>query len=160
MKLTTRHFGEIEVDEAKIILFEEGIPGFEKLKRFALFHNEGEAADNDAEQESAFMWLQCIDDGDIAFVLINVYMFVPGYAPRFDTTELERLGVCGDDELIIRNIAVVPERMEDISVNLKAPVIINARTQKGRQSVVQNDEYHIRHHIFREIKEALNDTAV
>ena len=40
MKLKTRVFGEIDIDDEKIITFENGIIGFPDLKRFTLIFNE------------------------------------------------------------------------------------------------------------------------
>ena len=157
MKLETRHFGEIDIDENKIILFEEGLPGFRHLRRFALFHDEEEfenADDMTANAESVFLWLQSLDDGETAFVLLNTYMFMPNYAPDLEEGALDSLGECDPDDLIIRNIAVIPDRLEDMTVNLCAPVIINSITQKGKQALATNKDYHVKHRMIQEAREA------
>ena len=157
MRLETKHFGEIDIDENKIILFEEGLPGFRHLTRFALFFDEEEfenADDTAANTESVFLWLQSLDDGDTAFVLLNTFMFMPDYAPKLEEGALDSLGECEPDELIIRNIAVVPDKLEDMTVNLCAPVIINSITQKGKQTLATNKEYHVKHRIIQEARAA------
>ena len=159
MRLNTRHFGDIDIDESKTILFEEGLPGFEHLKRFALFHDESEAKDSGSSGNPAvnpagvFMWMQSLDDGDTAFVLLNTFMFMPSYAPQLDNGALESLGECEPDDLIIRNIAVIPDKIENMTVNLCAPIVINAVTQKGKQILASNKEYHVRHRIMQESRE-------
>ena len=40
MKLTTRVFGEIDIEDEKIINFEDGIIGFPDLKKFTLIYDE------------------------------------------------------------------------------------------------------------------------
>ncbi|MCL2617371.1 MAG: flagellar assembly protein FliW [Defluviitaleaceae bacterium] len=152
MKLDTRHFGEIDIDESKIIVFEEGLPGFRGLKNFALFHDVAEA---DAGDASVFMWLQSLEDGGTAFVLLNTFLFMPSYAPKFDDNALESLGACELHELLVRNIAVIPERLEDMTVNLCAPILINTKTQKGKQALATNKDYHVRHYIMKEAREAM-----
>ena len=54
MKLKTRFFGEIEIDEKKVIDFEEGLPGFENLRKFLFMTDENE--------DAPFCWLQSIED--------------------------------------------------------------------------------------------------
>ena len=156
MKLDTRHFGEIDIDESKIILFEDGLPGFRHLKKFALFHDESQTQNNDKEASAAgvFLWLQSLEDGDTAFVLLNTYMFMPDYAPDLEEGALDSLGECEPEDLIIRNIAVIPDKLENMTVNLCAPVIINAVTQKGKQTLATNKEYHVRHRIFQDARKA------
>ena len=51
MKLNTKLFGKIEIDETRIIHFEDGIIGFPDMKRFLLIHDE--------ESDNHFIsWLQ------------------------------------------------------------------------------------------------------
>ncbi|NTV78008.1 MAG: flagellar assembly protein FliW, partial [Clostridiales bacterium] len=40
MVINSRIFGEIEIDEKKIIFFGNGIVGFPELKNFVLVHDE------------------------------------------------------------------------------------------------------------------------
>jgi flagellar assembly factor FliW len=163
MTIQTRHFGEIDIDESKIIVFEEGLPGFLELKRFVLFHDETEVVDqppDDGSQaaidpSSVFLWMQSLEDGDVSFVLINAFLFIPEYDPQIDPVELEALGSCATDSMIIRNIAVVTERLEDMTVNLCAPIVINPVTQLGKQAISANRSYHVRHHIVQEAREAI-----
>ena len=142
MTILTRHLGEIDIDESKIIEFKEGIPGFEGLKSFALFHDEENG------NGEAFMWLQSLDDTDVTFVLLNTFAFMPQYKPILEDSDISDLGEFGDEDLLIRNIAVIHDKLENTTVNLKAPIIINAATKLGKQAIAKNEEYHIRHYIF------------
>ena len=143
-KLTTYHFGEIEYDEQKIINFPHGIPGFPDDKRF-LFMSEN-------EDEDMFFWLQSVDNGDVAFTLMNVYGVLPNYDPHVDEEEMKELGDITDRPLEIYNIAVIPEDAKQMRVNLMAPVVINMEAGLGRQVVCTNDDYPIRYYIFEELE--------
>ena len=143
-KLTTFHFGEIEYDEQKIINFPHGIPGFPDDKRF-LFMSEN-------EDEDTFFWLQSVDNGDVAFTLMNVYGVLPNYDPHVDEEEMKELGEIKDSPLEIYNIAVIPEDAKQMRVNLMAPVVINMDAGLGRQVVCTNDDYPIRYYIFEELE--------
>ena len=143
-KLTTFHFGEIEYDEQKIINFPDGLPGFPDDKRFLFMSEE--------EDEDMFFWLQSVDNGDVAFTLMNVYGVLPHYDPLVDEEEMKELGDISDTPLEIYNIAVIPEDTKQMRVNLMAPVVINMETGLGRQVVCTNDDYPIRYFIFEELE--------
>ena len=40
MILNTKHFGQIQIQEDKILIFEEGIPGFPNNKKYVLICDE------------------------------------------------------------------------------------------------------------------------
>ena len=157
MILKTRHFGEVIIDGSEVIKFEEGLPGFEHLKDFALLGDmsdpkSGESAINAFKQNDTamFLWLQSLEESDVAFVLINTYMFLPDYSPKFEEGSLECLGQYDSGDLIVRNIAVIPEKIENITANLCAPIVINFKTSRGKQALTTNKEYHVRHLIIQE----------
>lgn len=145
MLIKTKNFGEREIDEDKIITFEDGIPGFYKNKRFITF--------TESEEEICLIWwLQSVDDGDLAFPLLNTFAVIENYNPEVDESLLEKLGKFEPSDLIVCNILVVPEDMMNMTTNLKAPIIINSKTRKGMQIIVNNSEYEIRHNVYQEIK--------
>ena len=137
MQLNTKHFGEITFEENDILTFEEGLPGFDMERNFILLTD----APNDL-----FSWLQSADDGDLAFVLMDVKQLIPDYNPQIPPQALEGL----QEPLSCYNIAVVPENINDLRVNLKAPIMISKQLRKGKQVIASNEEYGIRHYIFEE----------
>ena len=146
----TKHFGEIEVDESKIITFEEGIPGFTHCTKYILL----EDTQDDGKNSGLISWLQSLDEPVVAFVLMNVFIIMPDYDPVIHESDIESLGEYNEEDFLIYNIAVVPDDISKVSVNLKAPVVIHAVTRKGRQVVAANDDYGIRVQIFEEIKKS------
>lgn len=147
MKLTTRHFGEIEYNADMAIDFCEGLPGFSEMKKYVLVTEE---------ENDPFCWLQSIDDPDLAFVMIRIYDVLPDYNPIVDMEEVENLGNLENAELLIYNIVVIPEDIKQMRVNLKAPVVINPASKKGKQIVLNNDEYSIRYYIYEDINQMGN----
>lgn len=142
MKLATRHFGEIEYDPDMEIDFDEGMPGFFDMKKYVLVANE---------DDDPFCWLQSIDDPDLAFIMIRIYDLLPNYDPIVDVEEIESLGGVEGAELLIYNIVVIPDDIKQMRVNLKAPVVINPKAKKGKQVVLNNDDYSIRYYIYEDI---------
>jgi len=143
-KLRTIHFGEIEYDPAKIIKFPHGIPGFPDDTNFLLM--------SENENEETFFWLQSIDNGEVAFTLMDVYKSLPDYDPQVDAEELKELGEMPEGSLVIYNIVVIPDYLRQMRVNLRAPVVINNVTGLGKQVICANDDYPIRYMIFEELE--------
>lgn len=145
-KVTTRHFGEIEYDPERIISFPQGIPGFPDSVNYMLM--------SESPDEDAFFWLQSVDEGDVAFTLMDVYKVLPDYDPHVDWEELEGLGDIDNRELAIYNIVVIPDYVRHMRVNLRAPVVINMEAGLGKQVICTNDDYPIRYMIFEEMERA------
>jgi len=144
--LYTKHFGEIEYDDGKVITFPQGLPGFPDATRFVLFMGD--------VPEALFFWLQSLDDSDLAFTLIDVYQLMPDYNPLVNPDELADLGDLSGSPLEIYNIAVIPDEIQQMRVNLMAPIVINPLTRLGKQVIVSNEEYKVKHYIFDDISKA------
>ena len=144
MLLNAKHFGQIEYSASDIITFEEGLPGFKETQFLLL-------ADN---PDDLFQWLQSVEDEDLTFVLVDVKQIMPDYQPKIDQETIDSLSE-GDIEDSVKylNVAVVPEEIEKMRVNLKAPIAINKHSRKGKQIIAGNEEYGIRHYIFEEISQ-------
>ncbi|HHW68376.1 MAG: flagellar assembly factor FliW [Epulopiscium sp.] len=146
MILQTKHFGELNIDEGKVITFPEGIPGFPDHKRYVFIFDE-------EDENSPFCWLQSVDDGDIAFALVNPLKIYSDYSPEVDNEHTEALGEFSESDLIVYAIVVVPEDITQMTANLKAPIIINIKTKIGMQVIAQNEEYEVKHKIFNDLQE-------
>ncbi|ADL42221.1 protein of unknown function DUF180 [Caldicellulosiruptor obsidiansis OB47] len=134
----SRVFGELEVNEENIITFEEGIPAFENLKKFVIVK----------EEDSPFLWLQSIEDKDIAFVIINPFNIKPDY--EFDISEevLKKLEIKSEKDVAVFCIVVIPEDIKQTRVNLKAPIIINVNKRKGMQYLLDDERYPLKYYLF------------
>ena len=143
MTLKTKHFGQVDIDESKVISFEQGIPGFPQLKKFSLM------AQQDSSNNGMFYYLQSVEDGNTAFLVVDMLKCYPDYNPLVEASEISSLGNYNPDTFRFYNIAVVPENVKDATVNLKAPVVINTSNKVGKQVVCTNDEYTVSHFMFK-----------
>lgn len=141
MKINTAYFGQVEIEDSEIINFPEGLPAFEHLKQFVIL---------DAEEEIAFRWLQSLEDENIAFVIINPFLFKCDYEFKLSDHVLEKLKIESEADVAVYSIVVIPEKMEDITANLLAPVLINIKEKLGKQIVLENTAYHTKHKIAEE----------
>ncbi len=144
MKLNTKHFGEIEIDESKILTFEEGLPGFEDTKRFILLRD-------DKDTDELFYWIQSVDDEKLAFALIDMLKIMPDYDPMVPIEELSALGDFDSKDLVNYNILVIPDEVKEMTANLLAPIVINNATKKAKQIISTND-YDVKYKIFDMLK--------
>ncbi len=146
MEISTRLFGNIEVENEKVISFDNGLIGFETLKKYMLIH--------DTEKETAISWLQSIEDKDVAFPVVDPLFVLPGYNPIIEDELVENLGELNEEEILVLAIVTAANEKEKISANLKAPIIINASTLKAIQIIVENKEYNVKHLIYDMIKKS------
>lgn len=147
MKLETRVFGTIDIDDNKIITLEQGMIGFPELTRFALIYDEEKK-----DKKFRILWLQSMDDGEIAFPVTDPSYFMEEYKPCIEEELLTPLGELTEENTYILVTVTVPRKIEDFSVNLKAPIIINSDTNKGIQAITEND-YQIKYKIYHLLKE-------
>lgn len=146
MKITTKNFGEIELNDEKLLSFPNGITGFEELKTFAIVY------DSDNEANKSIMWLQSVEEPNFAMPVVDPLTVAPTYNPMVEDEILKCLGDFGEEDLLILTTLTVPIDYEKMSTNLKAPIIINTATKKGCQVIVDNDDYEVKHYIYDYLK--------
>ena len=146
MKAKTRVFGEIEIADDKIIKMEKGMIGFPNLTHFALIFDEEKK-----DKKFKIMWLQSMDDGDIAFPVMDPMHFIEDYHPTVNEEIIAPLGEITEDNTYLLVTVTVPKKVEDFSVNLKAPIVINMDTNKGAQ-IITEDDYSVKYKIYDLIK--------
>lgn len=142
----TRLFGEINIEDDKVIEFEDGIVGFPDLKKFALIN------DIDKEQIS-IMWLQSFDEPGLALTVVDPTSIEEDYNPEVNDELLKGLGQLNPFNTYVLTTITVPEDITKMSINLKAPIIINSDTNKACQIIVEGD-YEVKHAIYDKLKEA------
>ena len=128
MWINTTRFGRIDVDAADLLTFQSGLPGLEQCREWALLAD----ADNDA-----LGWLQCTTRDDIAIAVVSPRRFVPHYQVRIPRSELTPLRL--QDICHAQLVVVVSKNNKGLTLNLKAPIVINLEDRTGRQVVANGD---------------------
>lgn len=145
MKVNTRLFGEIDVAEDRIINFTAGIMGFEEYVHYTLIFN--------AEKKGNIMWLQSLDEPELAFTVMDPMKIVPEYNPVVEDEWLAALGeVETEDDYFLLSVVTVPSDLTKMTANLKAPIVINMKTMKACQIIVNNDDYQVRYNVYDCVK--------
>lgn len=146
MLLETNMFGTIETDGVKKLLFEDGIIGFPDMKNFTLITDAEDAGEN------KIYWLQSLDDGTFAMPIVNPFAILDEYNPIVEDEWFAPLGEHTEEDLLVFLALTVPAEVEKMSLNQKAPIIINSRTQKGCQIIVEDESYEIHFPIYDILK--------
>lgn len=143
LRINTKAYGTIDIDERQKIHFPYGIFGFESFKDFVLL---------DAAQQP-FYWLQSMDVQETAFVLINPNVFRKEYKLDVSKNDLEEIGLSGveNPDILVFAIVTVPENHQKMSANLQGPVVINRENKMGRQVISLDPKWKTKHYILEEL---------
>ena len=147
MQMLTRAFGEIEIDESKVIAFPGGIIGFPDLQNFVLLYDEEQG-------NNTVKWLQSVEEPGFAMPVINPLLVKDDYNPSVDDELLKPLGDMKDDDMVVLVTMTVPHEIEKMTVNLRGPIIINSATCKGCQIIIDSDEYKVKYPIYEKLAAA------
>ncbi len=136
LKIDSSRFGLLSVREDKVIRFVQGIPGFEKLRRFILIdHND----------EGTLKWLQSVEDPDVAFLLTVPDLYVPDYKVPLKKNDVEELGAKDAKNLVTLVMVTASKEKRQLSVNLKGPVIFNSDNMLAMQYIIDKEGYQSRY---------------
>ncbi len=143
MKIKTTRFGELEVDKKDILTFKDGLLGYDNLKKYFVV---------DPGDQTLILWLQSIDDEKTAFPIIEPKIFDPDYTVKLLPAEFQSLNLESLSNASIYTILTIPKVVTEMSANLKAPIIINNKSKKARQIVLQDSKLQIKAPVYKGLK--------
>jgi len=142
----TGRFGQLNVSEEEIISIPAGILGFPEQTQFCLV---------DPGDDVLIIWLQSMDQPDLAFPILEPKIFKPEYTARLSAAELRELKLDNINQSAVFSILTIGEDISLMTANLKAPLVINLREKVAKQVVLQENEYSIKHPMFKELRQHL-----
>lgn len=132
-------FGQTEgldVANSDVVTFEQGLVGMEHLRQFTVV----------ADQRLApCAWLQSLEDPSLAFVVIAPTMIQPDYAAEIGGDDAYQLELEDPDDADIWSIVTIVGDPRLSTVNLLAPVIVNRKRGVGKQVILSDARYSLRH---------------
>ncbi len=128
MQIKTTRFGPIDIDADDILLFPHGLIAFEECRHWVLLA--------DSENDS-LGWLQSVSHGEIALPVVSPRRFAPHYQVHVTRGQLAPLELSHFDQTYV--LSIVSQSDGDLTLNLRAPLVINLDRRLGRQ-VVTSDE--------------------
>ena len=141
MVVKTKFFGELEIREKDIIIFDEGLPGFQDMHRYAVINDE----DN-----PYISYLQSLEETNICFILIPPVFAYKDYDIEISDSTVKKLGIEKPEDVKLYAILTIPGNFKDATANLKAPIVVNVNNNKAIQEILDDEKYSIRHRIVKE----------
>ena len=132
VRIESRRFGPIDASQSDF-LHCDGIPGFPAARRFLLLRHD---------RDSAFAWLVCAEDPELAFVVTDPWNFIPDYRPELELRHLR--SVEADPGTSVEVLVIVDVRGGEIRLNLAAPLLVNAERRRAAQVILERGEHPIR----------------
>ena len=156
MIIKTKPLGEVEINENEVIAIVDGIFGFPKHTKFVILMKE---------EEAPFGWLQSVEEPNLAFVVIDPFLFKYNYKLKVGQDYLKKVqydaGIDKFEEVLSYAIVVIPEdNPQRMTANLQGPIIINARSRLACQAISDNPDYSVRHYIMDDFKEKQSKEGV
>lgn len=126
--VTTEPTVRLTVNPADIIRLPSGLLGFEHLRAYVLLADPAEAP---------FLWLQVLDDSRLAFLVVPPLSVVPDYRPEIADDDVRSLALERPEDASVLCVVTI-RGVQEATLNLKGPIIVNRRTQVGRQIIPIN----------------------
>lgn len=117
------------------VIFEKGLPGFESHKNFEI---------NDIEENQKFKVVNSLDDKSVGFIVVSPFDIKKDYEIKLDTDTINSLKIDKPEEVLLLNIVTLGKKLEDSTVNLKAPLVMSVKNKLGVQLILQDDKYDIK----------------
>lgn len=130
MLINTSRFGQVDVDETRIICFPKGLLGFPKYRQYVLI---------EAGQDSYFWWLQSIELPELAFVVTDPSLFVPTYRVPLRPEQMQEIGIDNLDEAQV--FVIVNKRENVLTGNLQGPLVVHVGKRIGEQLVLSDRRF-------------------
>ena len=146
MKINTRVFGEVDIEDEKIITFDKGIIGFPELKRFTLIYDEEKGSN------VGIRFLQSVEEPSFAMPVMDPLLVKNGYNPSVNDELLTSLGNLTEDNVLVLVTVTIPSDLTKMSVNLQGPFVINTEEKKACQLILEGGDYPVKYPIYEIVK--------
>ncbi len=141
MELVTKYHGVREYSDEDVIVFKKGLPGFKELKKFIIFP---------LESNEVFSILHSIENIEVGLILVSPFTIIKDYEFKIPDNYIKELEIAKPEEVLVLTTVTLNSNIENMTTNLKAPIIINIKEKLGEQLILDNDKYKIKQPLFKE----------
>ncbi|HOS69149.1 MAG TPA: flagellar assembly protein FliW [Bacillota bacterium] len=141
MIVKTKFFGELEISDKDVLIFDEGLPGFQDMHRYAVI-NDGD--------NPYISYLQSLEKSNICFIMIPPVFALKDYDIEISDSTVKKLGIEKPEDVKLYAILTIPGSFKDATANLKAPIVVNVNNNKAVQEILDDERYSIRYRIVKE----------
>jgi flagellar assembly factor FliW len=140
MELVTKCHGVREYSDEDVIVFKKGLPGFKELRSFIIFP---------LESNEVFSILHSIEAAEVGLVLVSPFTILADYEFKIPDAFTKQLHIDKPEEVLVLTTVTLSSNIENMTTNLKAPIIINIKEKLGEQLILDNDKYKIKEPLFK-----------
>jgi len=138
VKISTTRFGDINIDESRVIRMKGEMLGFEHLGKYVLLTQD---------EKTPFWWFQSVENGSVAFVVINSFAIKPDYEPVISDAEANLLEIASPEDAVLFSVVTIRSDPFTVTANLRAPIMINAKKMLAKQIVLIDPDYPVQYTI-------------
>ena len=139
-KIKTNRFGELEIDDSRVVHFKEGIPAFEDEHEFVILPYD---------EDSPYYFMQSLKSPELAFILTEPFCFFPDYTIEIDDDTVKNLGIKNQEDVELYTLLTIPNgSVRYMTANLLAPIVINGENMQAKQIVMDKSNYKTKHRLF------------
>lgn len=143
MQVVTARFGTLEVEPEKVLKFPRGMVGFPELKEFFFVP---------LPENDVFVWMQAVSNPDVAFLMVNPFVFFPDYEVDLPEAVRKFLEINDPSDVTLLTVVTIPSRnVREMTTNLLAPVVINHVKRIGSQVILESSSYRTKHLLFHRV---------
>jgi len=148
MNIESQRFGTLEINDDEVLSFPEGVIGFPSEQRFVLVPHHG---------SGYIAWLQSVSSPEVAFPVVSAHAFGDEYPDVPVLSAAEEAGVEGPDEALAVMVVLCALSGQPATINLLAPIVVNATTRKGAQVILEGTRFSTRE--FFALPDAVREQA-
>ncbi len=137
MKIETKYFGQVEINNDDQIRFEHGIPGFSDEREFIFLPME----------DTEFLIMQSLQTPQLAFVTSSPFTFFKDYQIKLQDSVIEQLKIQNEEEVVVLVLLSVQNPFAKSTANLVAPIVFNTTEKLGKQVILEHTSYKTKHYI-------------
>ena len=135
MNIESQRFGTLEINDDELLSFPEGVIGFPSEQRFALVPHHG---------SGYIAWLQSVSTPGLAFPVVSAHAFGDKYPDVPVLGAAEDAGLQGPDDALAVMVVLCALSGQPATVNLLAPIVVNATTRTGAQVILEGTRFSTR----------------
>lgn len=128
-------FADAEVNPGDVLMFAEGLPGYESVRQFVLL---------DVPDQAPLKVLHAVNASEPCFLVVDPKRVLPTYRYEITDSDRQRLGA-KDDSTLLWLAMVIVDDAGTVAVNLRAPIVINPERMTGRQVMPNACVYPLRY---------------
>jgi flagellar assembly factor FliW len=142
MQIESSRFGMLEVREDTVLTFPDGLIGLPGTQYALVAQSE----------KTPFYWLHSIEYTDLAVPVTQPWLFFSNYEVEISDDEAKQIGIAESNQAEIFCVVKATSELENFTINLAGPVIVNNETRQGRQIINGATGYSVRQPLFAEVE--------